>query len=134
MSACDTCRAPGFCCRNIRLFGNRPSPAANGEVAFPASLDTVRVLDEIQGEALPFKPVATRETFEPRRLPDWDGPIIGETLQTWTWSCPRLGADGRCTDYENRPRMCRSFEPVVDTLCLMNPETNGRGRDAEIAP
>lgn len=120
MSACDTCREPGHCCRNIRLFGARRSPAEHGEVVIPATLDPVKYLGSIQGEDLPMLPKAPRQTFEPRPLPDWNGPLIGETVQTWTWSCPRLTAAGRCGDYERRPRMCRMFEPVIDTMCLMH--------------
>lgn len=29
--------------------------------------------------------------------------------------CPRLGPDLRCTDYEHRPQVCRSYRP--DALC-----------------
>lgn len=26
--------------------------------------------------------------------------------------------DGRCGDYENRPALCRSFEPQSEALCV----------------
>lgn len=35
----------------------------------------------------------------------------------WRYWCPRLGVDGRCTNYENRPKLCRLYQPKSDFLC-----------------
>lgn len=127
MSACDTCRDPGACCRNIRLWGGERGPIrqrlSNGEFLVPEGSDPVRFLGGLAGkysgqEPLPFLPKVKRDTFEPRPLPDWDGPLIGETLSTYSWSCPRLLPNGRCGDYENRPWLCRVYEPKADTTCV----------------
>lgn len=41
--------------------------------------------------------------------------------------CPVLGADGLCTDYENRPETCRIYHPGVEALCVLfvGPPTEG---------
>lgn len=33
------------------------------------------------------------------------------------YSCEWLGEDGRCTHYEERPQLCRSYQPQSDALC-----------------
>jgi len=33
------------------------------------------------------------------------------------FDCTKLGADGRCMDYENRPELCRVYQPQEDALC-----------------
>jgi Fe-S-cluster containining protein len=40
----------------------------------------------------------------------------------WRFACPLLGADGRCTDYERRPQICRNYEPGQDGLCALHVE------------
>lgn len=35
----------------------------------------------------------------------------------WRFWCPLLGRDGRCTDYENRPALCRTYQSGEDALC-----------------
>ena len=59
---------------------------------------------------LPFMPLMTRP----------DG--------RWLLWCPVLGRDGRCTDYENRPALCRSFEAGSDPLCAMHHPSPTRPR------
>lgn len=36
----------------------------------------------------------------------------------WWYSCTQLGRDGRCRSYEDRPQLCRVFEPGEDPLCV----------------
>jgi Fe-S-cluster containining protein len=36
----------------------------------------------------------------------------------WNFNCDRLGADGRCTQYEDRPNICRLYESKSDLLCI----------------
>ena len=31
--------------------------------------------------------------------------------------CTLLDENGRCSDYENRPAVCRNYEPASDQLC-----------------
>ena len=35
-----------------------------------------------------------------------------------TFNCVNLTKDGRCGDYENRPWLCRVFEPGEGPLCV----------------
>lgn len=37
---------------------------------------------------------------------------------TWAYACYNLGSDGRCTDYENRPDLCRRYVAGSDGLCV----------------
>lgn len=40
---------------------------------------------------------------------------LGDKSKVYFYYCPKLGADGLCTDYENRPDICRVFpsNPLV---------------------
>ena len=40
-------------------------------------------------------------------------------IDTWYFSCPVLGEDGLCTDYKNRPEICRNYKPKSDGLCCV---------------
>jgi Fe-S-cluster containining protein len=103
MTACDTCRVPGFCCTNIRLF------TPSGEFTIWDTDEPGQALRERQPEPLPFLPLAKLRTF---KAPEG-------AYSTWGWTCTRLTAEGRCGDYENRPALCRSFVPIEDLRCLM---------------
>lgn len=45
--------------------------------------------------------------------------FVGEH-NSWRLWCPNLTREGRCGDYENRPRLCRSFQAGSDPLCIMH--------------
>lgn len=101
MSLCDTCRDPGHCCRGFNLSGN------DGQVTFwddaPPSLES----------GFPFVPL--------HRIDQWTvefGPDTGRTYSAWRWACSKLGADGRCTIYADRPTLCRDYEAGSDPLCV----------------
>lgn len=57
-----------------------------------------------RNNGLPFVP----STPEPGARGAW----------AWRFSCPKLGADGRCTIYDDRPDLCRTYEPMSDGLCV----------------
>jgi Fe-S-cluster containining protein len=100
MSACDTCPVPGHCCRVVSLSFKPPLDAktiAEAETALASKLDPL-------GYDLPFRPLFRRS----------DG--------IWVWWCPKLDRKtGRCGDYENRPYLCRRYEPRQDPLCILHP-------------
>jgi hypothetical protein len=104
MSACDTCRDPGACCTGFQLNG--------GEGAWPSFwVDDTPLAPLICMAAgwLPFVPVVRGPT------------IKGEDGSYWAvekWGCLMLGEDGRCMDYENRPELCKRYEPKSDALCV----------------
>ncbi|UGY15168.1 YkgJ family cysteine cluster protein [Bradyrhizobium septentrionale] len=101
MSLCDRCYAPGQCCRVMHL-------SQNGE---PLTVWTDEdVSAQARAHGLPFEPIAP--------LSSYVDPESGRPYATFEWTCPKLGADGRCTIYEDRPDVCRSFEAGSDPLCV----------------
>lgn len=104
VSTCDTCRAPGACCSGLVL--NRYFSAANwrDEAAELMAKHDMSYL-------VPARPVAAH---------------FGEDVTAVMFDCTRLGDDGRCIDYENRPELCRVYEPGSDRLCAEYvPKLNG---------
>jgi Fe-S-cluster containining protein len=54
---------------------------------------------------------------------------------SFRYSCDWLGADGRCTNYDERPALCRSFAPKSDPLCIERDDTEAvRVRKEETGP
>lgn len=84
---CSICPVPGACCKGFMLFIGHEPVIED---------DAELVLEE---NKLPFKVQGFDEH--------------GQLL----FSCPRLGEDGRCTIYEERPDLCRSFVPTSSPLC-----------------
>lgn len=101
MSLCDTCREPGHCCKEFNLSGR------DGHITFWD--DETPAMEE----RFPFVPLY--------RTDQWTvefGPDTGRTYSAWRWSCTKLGADGRCTIYDERPQLCRDYEAGSDPLCI----------------
>lgn len=93
-SPCDTCSKPGSCCKGF-ILSPLFSPA-NWERDAPQTLAHLGV---------PFFRVV-----EAVRAP-------GDEMVAVRCDCDRIGVDGRCTDYENRPSVCRDYSPLSDPLC-----------------
>lgn len=91
MSLCDSCYAPGQCCKGFVLNG--------GSVGEGSSEEELSIfLDERDlGMLVPFK---------------------HNDEGSWHFNCSNLQQDGRCGDYENRPPMCKDMEPASDKLCV----------------
>lgn len=87
MSLCDTCKDPGYCCRDIPI------------ISFVKVMTPLEVLAYVVEQEWPFQ-------FE----------FIDE-FGRGRYSCPNLLPNGRCGDYENRPYICSAFEPAKDALC-----------------
>jgi len=96
MSQCDTCRAPGHCCKGFAL-----------SLAFSASNWRQEAESVMADKKLPFVPV--RPIWHPEAEP-------GDTAVIF--DCTKLGPDGRCTIYDSRPALCASYEPGYDGLCV----------------
>lgn len=96
MSACDTCSDPGYCCKRLMLGGVT-------EENYPTKLEALICAASWPFEplGLPFLPVAVLQGY-------------------WLFTCPVLDWEsGRCSNYENRPTLCREYEPLSDPLCAM---------------
>lgn len=108
MSLCDSCYAPGQCCRDLSLFSE------GHPVTVWADEDAAARLSEKIG-AHWFVPVAASGEYV---VPVDALEDAGRTYRTHRWGCRALGPDGRCTVYDDRPQLCRDFAPGSDPLCV----------------
>ena len=104
MTLCDHCIDPGLCCRLISLSADPQVLTRLEALAWIASVQPAS--HEI---GLPFIP-------EERQRHD-DG---REPFERWHWSCIYLTTEGRCSNYEGRPNLCRTFMAGIDQPCAMN--------------
>jgi Fe-S-cluster containining protein len=66
------------------------------------------------GEA---RDIAKNWPYEPNGLPFIPYKVVEGY---WLFACTKLDfKTGRCRDYENRPKMCREYQPLSDPLCAM---------------
>jgi Fe-S-cluster containining protein len=101
MSLCDTCHSPGHCCKDFVLI----------------HLGTFWEASWVEDARA--KMIEHDLPFIPSRFIHADNPEPGHApYGDVRFSCPRLGDDGRCTIYESRPQLCRSYEPATDALCV----------------
>lgn len=97
-ASCDTCRRPGACCSGfvIAALGGFPLETWRED-----GLDLLAKLGNIDF----FEPLHPKLSLN---APGLYMPV---------WRCTRLGPDGRCTDYENRPDLCHRYQAGDDELC-----------------
>ena len=98
-ATCDQCRTPGACCKgfvlNFRVSADNWRSEAT-EILARNNLDFIR----------PVRPhITSRDT--PERV-------------SVMFDCTRVGEDGRCTQYEDRPELCKLYEAGSDSLCAMH--------------
>lgn len=101
MSICDTCKAPGACCKKLQLIEN------GNQMTFWKEEDALKYLED---KKLPFKILRKTATYHDEES--------GNDYYTYEYMCPVLLPNGRCGDYENRPDLCRNYEPKSDKLCV----------------
>lgn len=106
MSLCDTCIKPGACCRGLGLHNSE------GSLFFETPL---HALVAMASYGLPFLPVDS--WYDHYAQADW---WADNKARIFTYNCPALDADGRCSIYENRPQLCRDYQPGSDPLCVMH--------------
>lgn len=99
VSACDTCRAPGSCCKYIYLRGGIKKNEDKTRTDF-----VLRVIEE---KGLPFYGTNNLHAESQGLEVSGAGPF----------NCKNLNAEGRCSDYENRPYACFIYEAKSDYLC-----------------
>lgn len=109
MSLCDSCYAPGACCRRIKL-----SVVGGGQMTFWDDEDAAQQLKarmrEDSPRPMPFVPL--------ERISQTEAQGGGRTYSSYVWSCTALLENGRCGIYEERPGLCRRYEPQQDGLCV----------------
>ena len=109
MSLCDACYRPGTCCKEIRFYGGH----RNGEHTFWLDENIEQQVSGQDPENLsnhPFEVLKVDEKFTDKKT--------GREYGTVVFKCKNLTAEGRCGDYENRPLLCKSYEPRSDNLCV----------------
>lgn len=109
MSICDSCRDPGACCAGFILFDATSGVREPIPFSFWLSDGPLAPLIRMAEWWMPFVPATRSDTYY-----NDDGGYY--SIQRW--GCPLLGEDGRCTDYDNRPELCRRYEAKSDTLCV----------------
>lgn len=107
-SMCDRCYAPGECCK--RLTVNRTF--WDDEPIGP-QLEALKEANP-GNASLPWLPVKKRS---PSFVSE-DEETKGRKYSYWLFECPWLTAEGRCGNYEQRPEVCRIFEPGSDGICV----------------
>ena len=111
-SPCDTCRDPGYCCSALTLSTVFPAKMPRDKVAQHVAEGTDPYGYGNDAEPTPqFHPLRVTGRYAKRGQKEADG-------VTWMFSCDWLGADGRCMNYENRPKLCAGYEPKADPLCI----------------
>jgi Fe-S-cluster containining protein len=103
MSLCDKCYAPGQCCRRMHLTGFDGLTFWKDD--YP--IETARHLLDSQGIPFSIHSIASSSKDENGR----------EYIAFW-YTCSLLLPNGRCGSYENRPQLCRDFEPASERLCV----------------
>lgn len=112
MSTCDSCRDPGHCCRSFRVDRHFKPETTRAEVTEHLRNGTDDFSEGTTYEVLPFDPQIRNGGFYA-----WPNEEVPHSVM-WTFSCPKLGADGRCTIYDTRPELCQTFEPKSVALCI----------------
>ena len=104
-SLCDARSKPGQCCKDFNLGG--------GTFWIDGDYTVQKFLND---NNLPF---------EPRMTGEYKDDVSGDMYASYTYSCPKLTDDGRCSIYANRPDLCRRYKPGQDALCVYYKAENG---------
>lgn len=106
MSICDTCHSPGSCCKRITI-----SRATGQELTF--------WMDEPLEEQITAQMPEPFNGFTPLEVKEeWIDPLTLRPVGYVFWQCDNLLPNGRCSVYENRPELCRNYQPKSDKLCV----------------
>jgi Fe-S-cluster containining protein len=113
---CDNCRQPGRCCTGFYL-GDMGETALDALVSMATMLSVTTADGRSAGSRELVVVAAETDTDVMLGLPFM--PLFKHRPGAWHFWCPLL-VKGRCSDYENRPALCRSFDAGSDTLCAMH--------------
>lgn len=116
-SICDSCYEPGACCKKLTLS----TAAEKGPNYFTSWLtDTPeRVKNNLtvfMHSGVDWKHAGNFEFHSFSKDNVWNDPEHGDYAIVYL-KCNKLQSDGRCGDYANRPSLCRSYQPLEDTMC-----------------
>jgi Fe-S-cluster containining protein len=100
VKSCDSCHAPGACCKGFVLTNMRVKDDLNWKESSEIFLTQKSDLGLTRFYAVSKVTGSQRDGTVAVRL-----------------NCSSLTKEGRCGDYENRPNLCRVFEPGSDPLC-----------------
>jgi Fe-S-cluster containining protein len=70
----------------------------------------VSVVNQLQAQGLPFEPM--------QELGRWTDDKTGREYAELLFRCTKLTDGGRCSIYQDRPALCRRYEPLSDRLCV----------------
>lgn len=106
MSLCNRCFQPGVCCRRMSL-----TDGDGKDFAFWSDEGDMPVKQWLTDKGLPFHPIEPSGQYVAAGT--------GREYQTWAYGCTKLDEQtGRCMIYDQRPSLCRTFEPASDGLCV----------------
>jgi Fe-S-cluster containining protein len=114
--SCDRCIDPGMCCRSFPLSHY-----------FDFGVTPAKIMKWLAQNGLAmFRPL--------RRIHVWCSDHTGASgkkesgkwVEQWSFRCTALGEDGRCTIYDSRPDLCRTYEPGCDMMCVHMRGPDGR--------
>lgn len=116
-SLCGTCRDPGACCRSIQIPREFLPGTTRKEVERHLKDGTTNIPGQVLNLSDP-RPLP----FTPLREATCIGPETGYSKEItsvkWVYTCPMVTDEGRCSIYENRPEICKLYEPGSDPMCV----------------
>ncbi len=106
-SLCDICPKPGNCCKKLTL-----STGPGEYITFWKDDGFAAAEARMEEWKLPFVPIEINHTFTDDQT--------GSEYVDYYYSCPKLLPNGRCGIYDDRPALCRSYQPGADGLCVFH--------------
>src|ERR1035437_2842273 len=104
---CDDCKERGRCCKEFKLSDSDAPPWA-----FTTKDSKKTVENRLKKAHLPFVPARKHKHY-------------------WWFSCPKIGSDGKCTIYPERPKVCRDFKVGGNVLCYHYKDDKGESYDGK---
>jgi Fe-S-cluster containining protein len=107
MPLCAVCSDPGRCCLRFGYGFQKDEPVTFWKESWERD-----AWEFPQRKKLPYVPTGING--------EWTDDESGREYVSLWYSCPKLGADGRCTIYAERPQACRRFAPGSSSICVLH--------------
>lgn len=141
MSLCDKCTNPGQCCSGFPLIGiGTPNTYLEALVLMATAgnaWDSTNYRSLSDSTVIPNHSVTLVDKPPAHQEHIWLGlpfmPLYKTEKGDWKYWCQHLDLKGRCMIYEDRPPLCRAYEPGCDKMCAMYVKPND-GDENEPAP